>query len=1010
MYINCHSYYSLRYGTMSVEELVEKAAELQIESMALTDINNTSGIIDFVKICNEKNIHPIAGIEFRQANKLYYIGIAQNNEGFKELNDFLSDILLHRKELPIRAPLFQHAYIIYPFGRDVPPYPRENEWIGIHPAHLNHIDIVTEKIWHSKCVIWFPVTFANYSDFKIHQHLRAIDNNTLITKLLPEQLAKKHEVFLPIDELKALYSNYPYIIRNTEKLINSCSISFDFNASKNKKVFTGSRYDDRLLLEKLAYEGMKTRYGTNHPEAMRRIKQELEVIDKLGFSAYFLIAWDIIRYATSRGFYHVGRGSGANSIVAYCLKITNVDPIELDLYFERFINPKRSSPPDFDIDFSWRDRDEVIDYIFKRYGTRHTAFLAAISTFRDRSIIRELGKANGLPKEEIDMLVRNPDHPTLRNEIVDKIIEIGNRIVDFPNVRSIHAGGILISELPITYYTALDLPPKGFQTTQWDMYTAETLRFEKIDILSQRGIGHIKDCVEIIRQNKGVNIDMFDIQRFKSDARTQLLLQRGRTLGCFYIESPAMRGLLQKLRCSDYRTLVAASSIIRPGVAKSGMMKEYIRRYHNPEQTPYLHPKIKELLHETFGVMVYQEDVIKVAHYFAGLDLADADVLRRAMSGKYRSRKEFEKIAEKFFTNCHSRGYPDWLTREIWRQMESFAGYSFSKAHSASYAVESFQSLFLKAHYPIEHMVAVINNFGGFYPTWVYIHEARKWGGIIHLPCVNQSRYITWVYGRDVYLGFIHIQQVDHQFLQKIETDRDERGLYSNLTDFIDRLSASIEQTVVLIRVGAFRFTQKTKKELLWEAYAYIRSRKDKAVVQPKLFSTLNQSFQLPVLRHNPIDDAFDEMELLGFVVSCRMIDLVNVEELSNNDKTLYKKVIYARQMNSMNDKTVSMAGQLVTIKNVRTSTHQWMHMATFIDAEGNFFDTVHFPASLKKYKFKGDGIYLLVGKIAVEFDFPSLIVDRMIKVPLLTDHRYADSRMVSWQENSTTPLQKTAR
>ncbi len=239
-------------------------------------------------------------------------------------------------------------------------------------------------------------------EFVLHRHLRAIGKNTLLSKLTPDDLASDKEIFLPPDFTRIIYSDYPQIIRNTEQMLDECSVEMDFSTIKNKRTFTGSRYDDRLLLEKLALDGMQYRYGNSNAEAIRRVEHELEVIDKLGFSAYFLITWDIIRYSMSRSFYHVGRGSGANSIVAYCLKITDVDPIELNLYFERFINPKRTSPPDFDIDYSWKDRDEVQDYIFKRYGRKHTALLGTMSTFRDRSIFRELGKAYGLPKEEID--------------------------------------------------------------------------------------------------------------------------------------------------------------------------------------------------------------------------------------------------------------------------------------------------------------------------------------------------------------------------------------------------------------------------------------------------------------------------------------------------------------------------------------------------------------------------------------------------------------------------------
>ncbi len=279
---------------------------------------------------------------------------------------------------------------------------------------------------------------------------------------------------------------------------------------------------------------------------------------------------------------------------------------------------------------------------------------------------------HGLPKEEIDDLIENPSSETHRNEITDTIFATGLRIADFPNMRSIHAGGILISEEPITCYTALDLPPKGFPVTQWDMYTAEEIGFEKLDILSQRVIGHIRESAEIVKRNRGVDVDVHAIQDFKKDPVVKEYLSTGETKGCFYVESPSMRGLLQKLRCTDYPTLVAASSIIRPGVARSGRW-EYIFRFHNPGKFEYIHPVMKEQLEETFGVMVYQEDVLKVCHHFAGLDLSDADTLRRAMSGKYRSKQEMQRIVDKFFSNCREKGYSEENNKRVWRQIESFA-------------------------------------------------------------------------------------------------------------------------------------------------------------------------------------------------------------------------------------------------------------------------------------------------------------------------------------------------
>lgn len=978
MYINCHSYYSLRYGTMSVEELVQKAQAAGNDVIALTDINNSTGIPEFAGECTRNGIRPVAGIEFRNGNELQYIGIARNNGGLKELNSFLSELNFNNSSIPFPAPQLSEAYIIYSLKKVPERKLFGNERIGIKSSELNRLLTIDPSVDRKSMVLLLPVTFAGDDDIFIHRSLRAVDNNILLSHLQPWQCASEDEFFTEPSNIRKIVQEYPWLAGNTRRLIDDCSLNFDRESLKNKKIFSASRYDDKLLLEKLAWDGMTYRYGKNNSEAKKRITHELEIIDRLGFSSYFLITWDIVRYSMARGFYHVGRGSGANSVVAYCLKITNVDPIDLNLYFERFINPKRSSPPDFDIDYSWKERDEVIDYIFRRYGYGHTALLGTMSTFRGKSIVRELGKVHGLPKEEIDALIDNPSSETNRNEITSTIFSTGLKIADFPNMRSIHAGGILISEEPITSYTALDMPPKGFPTTQWDMYTAEEIGFEKLDILSQRGIGHIRESAEIIQRNRGVDVDVHAIQKFKKDEKVKEYLRIGETKGCFYIESPAMRGLLKKLKCDTYTTLVAASSVIRPGVARSGMMKEYIYRFHNPGKFEYIHPVMKEQLAETYGVMVYQEDVLKVCHHFAGLDLADADTLRRAMSGKHRSKQEMQRIVDRFFSNCREKGYSEEVTKEVWRQIESFAGYSFSKAHSASYAVESFQSLWLKAHYPLEFMVAVINNFGGFYRTWVYVHEARRSGATIQLPCVNKSTYKTTIYGTDIYLGFIHIMSIEYKFAQSIEEIRNEGGPFTGLSDFVTRACPGLEQLILLIKAGAFRFTGKKKSVLLWEAHMMIN--KNVHEETRPLFSPPVRDFSLPELVQGKIEDVYDEIELFGFPVSMSWFDLL---------ETSFRGDVHARRMIEYTGKRVKMVGHLVTVKYIKTIKNDWMNFGCFIDSEGDFFDTTHFAQSLKDWPFKGSGTYLILGKVVEEFGFPSLEVEKMAKLPVKADQRY---------------------
>jgi len=1021
MFLNCHSYYSLRYGTLSIEKLVETAKAFGVTTLALTDINNSTGIVEFVKTCRENGIRPVAGIEFRREEQLLYIGLAMNNEGFRKLNDFLSVHTLNRLPLPDQAPELENVAVIYPFYPSPLPPPHLGKGmgggaLGIRPSFIRKLATLHDKNILDRAVILAPVTFTDKKEYDLHCNLRAIDNNILLSRLNPEQLAAPDEMMIPEEKVKDLYKDYPQLILNTEQLLGECSIDFDFSSHKNRKTFTGSSYDDKTLLEKLADDGLVYRYGKSNREAAKRVRHELEIIDKMGFSSYFLITWDIIRYSMSRGFYHIGRGSGANSIVAYCLKITDVDPIELDLYFERFINPKRTSPPDFDIDYSWKERDEVLDYIFKRYGHKHTALLGAMSTFKGNSIYRELGKVHGIPKGEMDDLLKYPEKEIHKNEVIRRISELGAMMVDFPNIRSIHAGGVLVSEEPITCYTALDMPPKGFPTTQWDMYVAEDIGFEKLDILSQRGIGHIKETAEIVLRNRAVNVDVHRVQEFKKNEAVKHLLRVGETIGCFYVESPAMRGLLKKLQCDNYRSLVAASSIIRPGVARSGMMREYIYRFHHPGQFKYLHPVMEEQLKETYGVMVYQEDVLKICHHFAGLDLADADVLRRAMSGKYRSKKELQRIIDKFFENCRNFGYPEEVTKEVWRQIESFAGYSFSKAHSASYAVESYQSLYLKAHYPLEFMTGVINNFGGFYRSWVYFNEARNYGATLHLPCVNRSEYKTSIAGTDIYVGFVHVANLESQVGRAISEERKTNGEFLGLEDFILRTGTTLEQMIILIRIGSFRFTGKTKAQLLWETHlllgkntelskspsriinhkseienrqssignAIVHSKSENRLpagsqVNPVLFYTPPKTYELPSLEQDTVEDVYDEVELLGFPVKHTYFDLL---------ETSFRGEIMAKDMMGSLGKKIRMLGQLVTIKYVRTVKKEWMHFGTFIDITGHFFDTVHFPDSVKNYPFRGDGIYLVLGKIVEEFGFPSMEVQKMAKMPLKKDPR----------------------
>ncbi|MCW5898785.1 MAG: DNA polymerase III subunit alpha [Flavobacteriales bacterium] len=1111
MLLNTHSWFSLNHGVLSPEQVLQEAHALGVQQVALTDINCTAGWSDFFRLADKHKVRPLAGIEFKAGPRTLYIGIARNNKGVHQLAGLLTDHLLDGADLPERAPELDEAFIIYPFGAaHVPEKLRPNEYIGVRPGDVNRLRFSPWMKRKEKLLALVTATFRSDEqlakrDFNVHRLKRAVDTNTLLSTTPPEHVSPATHRFLNEEQLCAAFADVPELVWNTRRLMDQCDVHFAHGKSKNRRTWSDDASADLDLLRTETQAGLLRRYPSPPQKVIDRVERELTVIAQKDFVSYFLINWDLVQFAKRKGFFHVGRGSGANSLVAYCLGITDVDPIELDLYFERFINPSRSSPPDFDLDFSWKDRDQVTQYLFDTYGAqRRVALLATYSTYQYRAVIRELGKVFGLPPHEIDALAEGDTGRSVwigrhanagpqkqlatlsqNDHIAQSILRYSTYFHEHPHHLSIHVGGVLISEKPLTHYTALHLPPKGFATTQFSMLEAEDLGLYKFDILSQRGLGHIRDAVElvggvvgcqlsiageracaqsprtIVSANKPAPesaqpregpcdrttdngqlttaIDIHAIERFKHDPRINELLRTGDTIGCFYVESPAMRMLLKKLGVQDYPTLVAASSIIRPGVAQSGMMREYILRHRDPERRKQAHPAMLQIMPDTYGVMVYQEDVIKVAHLYAGLTLAEADILRRGMSGKYRSREEFQRVKDRFFGNCRAKGYPDAEVAEIWRQIESFAGYSFAKGHSASYAVESYQSLYLKAYHPLEFMVAVANNFGGFYHTEFYLHEAKRAGAVVEAPCVNRSGELCALqgvasdewrvasgthprhspldtrYSPLIFLGLHNIKSLDTATADRILHERRRHGPYTGLPDLLHRVPIGVEQARTLIRVGALRFTGKSKPQLLWDL-TLLHPGSKITERGADLFITKPPETRLPTLEHFDLSDAYDELELLGFplcdpfllveggsVVSCPLSVVGSdgtsstasppsvISDRSGGRTTDNQRptTILARDMPRHIGRTVTMLGYVVHVKPTRTMAGDRMSFGCFIDQEGDFWDSTQFPAVEAKYPFRGRGVYRLTGKVEEEFGHCSLSVRHVEKLPWKQDPRY---------------------
>jgi DNA polymerase-3 subunit alpha len=979
-----HSSYSLKYGMVDPEELVLWGLQANYKRLVLADINTTSGILNFVRYSQEQQLLPVAGIDIRNGINCCYVLLAHNNHGFQEANRFLTQYLHSGQQFPEEAPDFEQCSVIYPWGKE-PTVLATHAYIGIAPHQLNRFHIHPPAPTH-QCVAFAPMTFRNKQDFNTHRLLRAIDQNCLLSKLPTTQQTREDERFISVSEWENSYVNFPELCTNTYQLIEKCSIQFEFGdqaSSQNLATYTSSPAEDSALLKKLCLEGIQKRYGTSTPAIRDRVEKEITIITQRAYLSYFLIAWDIVSYAQKRGYFHVGRGSGANSIVAYLLGITDVDPLELDLYFERFINLYRKNPPDFDIDFSWRDRDDVIDYIFERFP--NAVLLCTYNTFQYRATMRELGKVFGLPKSDIDALCDSKKTGMITDHMQALVVKYSQLITGLPSYLSIHAGGIIIPEKSIHWFSGSFLPPKGYPTSQFSMLEAEDVGLYKLDILSQRGLGKICEALSIISYNQPQNPprNIHDIAHFKTDDRINQLLREAKALGCFYVESPAMRMLMIKLHTNSYLELVAASSIIRPGVSSSGMMRQYILRHREPER--YLkeaHPVLLEIMPETYGVMIYQEDVIKVAHHFGGLSLAESDVLRRGMSGKFRSRDEFTRVKEQFFANCKAKGYEAIAVKEIWRQIESFAGYAFAKGHSASYAVESYQSLYLKAYYPLEYMVATINNFGGYYRTEIYVHEARKLGGTIEAPCIQYGNYSTTLKETVIYLGFQHINGIEEKIIAALLQERSVNGAFHDFESLLRRVYIPLEQLVLIIRIGGLRTFNIPKKELLWKAHFFHATNKQTRVY-PELFApetTIHH--RLPPLTESTREEAFEQMELLDFPL-CNPFQLID-EPLQD--------FVKARELPRYINHHIRTYGYLVTVKKTITSNQQQMLFGTLLDHEGEQIDCVHFPQIAQQFPYRGKGIYELTGKVVSEFDFISIEITSARKIPFCDDPRYSES------------------
>ncbi len=1006
------SHYSLMWGTPSPRQLCRAARQLGYERLALTDTDNLYGLWPFLAACRREGITPIVGAEITEPGcRRRAVCLVETNEGYRNLCRLLTRRHLAAETFDLENDLVARADGLAVLTVD-PGLLASWHAAGVtvaaamplRPLTAGHPLRVAARRLGVPLVAVPGSYFIRPDDIAVHRLLRAIDRNTCLSRLAPDTIAAPDAWLAAPDEYRRRFAVCP------ETLDAAATVA-------ERLTFTGPHFGtvlpplpgngapsaaQRLRVD--AYAGARRRYGEELSEAVvERIERELAIIAPMGFAAYFLIVRDIVALSPRT----CGRGSGAASLVAYCLGITNVCPLKHHLYFERFLNPGRTDPPDIDVDFAWDERDAVLETVLARHRG-HAAMVANHVLFQPRMAVREVAKVYGLTEAEIgrvtqrlpwywraeethaDFLTELKRQPETRALTFPppwpEILGYARRIIGTPRYLSVHPGGVVITPRPIDEYVPLERAPKGVPIIQWEKDAAEDAGLVKIDLLGNRSLGVIRDALANLRANGTA----FDESRWEpeDDFATQQAVAQGCTMGCFYIESPAMRLLQQKSRVGDFEHLVIHSSIIRP--AANDYIREYIRRLHGGPWDP-IHPRLADVLEETFGIMVYQEDVSRAAVALAGFSHAEADGLRKILSKKDREL-QLRDYARRFREGARAQGVSEEQTTAIWDMMMSFDGYSFCKPHSASYARVSFQAAFLKVHHPAEFMAAVISNQGGFYSAFAYVSEARRLGLEVLPPDVNASD-ARWT-GKQAALrvGLLSIKDLATATRERVVACRKDQA-FAGLGDFLERVRPDTAELRAFVHCGALDGLSHgaSRAELLWESARRQPSRSSAggAARNRSLFEAPGADVDRPP--RLPPDDARErlrrEFAVLGFLCDRHPMELYAgaVQRAG-----AVKAVDIPRRVG----RRVRFAGWLITGKVVETKKGEPMEFLTFEDETG-LLETTFFPEAYRRFCHLLDRgqPYLLSGKVEEDWGAVTLTVETTsaLTVPAGTHRSRAD-------------------
>ena len=924
-HLHVHTEYSLLDGSNKIKEYVKRVKELGMDSAAITDHGVMYGVIDFYKACKAEGINPILGCEVYVApnsrfdkeltggeDRYYHLVLlAENNKGYENLMKIVSrgftEGYYYKPRVDMELLQEYHEGIIALsacLAGEVQRYIQKglvdeakkaalkyqdcfgkgNYFLELQDHGLPEQKLVNTTLLQMSRELDIPMVVTNdvhytyADDVKPHDILLCLQTG----KKLSDEDRMRYEggqyYVKSEEEMKGLFPYAWEAVENTQRIADRCHVEIEFGVTKLPKFDVPEGYNSWTYLNKLCYDGLKERYGDENAPAgetgqtlKERLDYELNVIQTMGYVDYFLIVWDFINYAKQNGIMvGPGRGSAAGSIVSYCLKITNIDPIRYNLLFERFLNPERVSMPDIDIDFCFERRQEVIDYVGRKYGQEKVVQIVTFGTLAAKGVIRDVGRVMDLPYAYVDSLAKmipnelnitidkalqmNPDMRKLyeTDEQVKELIDMSRRLEGLPRHTSMHAAGVVICSRPAEDLVPLSRGADGSITTQFTMTTIEELGLLKMDFLGLRTLTVLRDAVKLVKQSAGkeINLDQIDFD----DKKVLASIGTGKTDGVFQLESAGMKNFMKELKPQNLEDIIAGISLYRPG--PMDFIPKYIKGKSNFGTVTYLCPQLEPILSPTYGCIVYQEQVMQIVRDLGGYTLGRSDLVRRAMSKKKQAVMEKERAnfvygnPEEGVPGCVANGIPENVASKIYDEMMDFAKYAFNKSHAACYAVVSYQTAYLKYYYPVEFMAAlmtsVIDNPG---KVAEYIMVCRSMGITILPPDINQGESGFSVNGNSIRYALTAIKSVGRPVIDAVVNERKERGAYTNLQDFITRMAdKDINKKAIenFIKAGALDSLGGTRKQFM-SAYVQImdhivHDRKNNMAGQISLFDIVDES------------------------------------------------------------------------------------------------------------------------------------------------------------------------